>query len=153
MPVFHYLHLRTFSHETEDPGRVRVALRNVAGVDKLDVDETKVEGSHGNRILILEAQVKSASAERALFEALARDDPRGFARVVEETDRRVDEHLNFFLRVEKQDAFEGRLVVATSDDAVTVRGKLRTHPSGADPRARAVAELRTFLGRSGIPKA
>jgi RNA binding exosome subunit len=153
MPLFHYLALRAFAHETEDPERVRRALRHVARAETLAIEETKVDGSHGNRIAILEAQVKSTAAERAFFEAIARDDPRGFARLPEELERRVDEHLNLFLRLDKQEAFQGRLVVTSSEDAVTVRGKLRTFPKGDDPRHRALQEIREFLEKAGKAKA
>jgi RNA-binding protein len=152
IPLFHYLALRTFVHETEDPERVRRALRNVARDDKLAIEETRVDGSHGNRIVILEAQLKSAAAERALFESIARDDPRGFARLADEAERRVDEHLNLFLRLDKQEAFLGRAVVTAGEDAVTVRGKLRTFPKGDDPRRRALREVQEFLEKTGKPK-
>src|SRR5438067_7078311 len=101
MPVFHYLHLRAFSHETEDRAKVVAALRHVASDPELEPEATSVEGSHGNKIVILEREVRSAQAERALFARLARDDPEGFARLVAELDRRMDENLNLHLRLSK----------------------------------------------------
>lgn len=147
MPVFHYLALRAFAHETEDPDRVRRALLNAAHA-KVEPEETLVEGSHGNQIRILEADVKSAKAERDLFAALARDDPEGFARVEDEAAKRVDEHLNFFVRLDKQAALDERTVLATDDDAITVRARLRSFPTpGADARAQALQALQAFLLR------
>lgn len=127
MAVFHYLRLRTFAHATEDPEKVRLALRHAAQDDarKLALEETRVEGSHGNAITILEAEQKSAPAAKRVFQALARDDPKGFDRVVREASARVDDHLNFHLRLDKQEAFAGRAVLATDEDAITLRGKLR----------------------------
>jgi RNA-binding protein len=153
MPVFHYLALRTFAHETEDVERVRLALRNVAHDEALAIEESKVDGSHGNRIAILEAQVKSTASERELFAAIARDDARGFARLGTELERRLDEHLNLFLRLDKQHAYLGRLVLTAGEDAVTMRGKLRTFPKGDDPRRRALQELQEFLDKVGKAKA
>lgn len=145
MPLFHYLQLRAFAHETEDVEKVLQALRNVASGGHLEVTRSAAEGGHGNRILILEGEVKSAAAQRALFASLSRDDPAGAGRLREELPRRVDENLNFYLRLDKQDAFEGRMRVTASDDAVTVRAKLRSFRKGPEASAEAVQALSAFL--------
>lgn len=129
MATFHYLHFRTFAHETEDPEKVRAALRNAAHVEDLAPEETQVEGSHKNRILLLEAEVRSAPAAKRVFAALARDDPDGFGRLREEAPQRVDEHLNFYFRLDKQEAYLGRLLLTQGDDAITVRAKIRSFES------------------------
>lgn len=147
MAVFHYVQLRAFAHATEDPEKVRLAMRTVAGEDKVAFEEAPVEGSHGNRILILEADVRSAPAAKRLFRTLARDDPEGFARVREEAARRLDENLNFHLRLDKQEACLGNLRLSATDDAITVRAKVRSFSSrrsgaGADE---ALDKLTSFL--------
>ena len=148
MPVFHYLHVRAFAHETEDREKVRRAVRSAAHDARVALEETEAEGAHGNRVLILEGSVKSAQAERALFQDLARDDAAAFARLVDEVPRRLDENLNFHLRLDKQEALAGRTVLARVDDAVTVRAKVRSFPKkGTDPVAEAMEGLRTFLGK------
>lgn len=147
MAVFHYVHLRAFAHETEDPSKVRAALLAAAHDARAQVEETRVEGSHGNRILILEADVRSGPAAKALFGALARDDPRGFGHVVATVRERVDENLNFHLRLDKQEAYAGRVVLASDDDAITVRGKIRSFESKRNPDAleTSLQQLEAFL--------
>lgn len=129
MALFHYLHFRAFAHETEDPDKVREALRNAARVPELAFEETVVEGSHKNRIRILEAEVRSAPAAKQVFAAIRRDDPEGFAALQAQARERLDEHLNFHLRLDKQEAYLGRLALAQGDDAITVRGKIRSFGS------------------------
>jgi RNA-binding protein len=149
MPLFHNHHVRAFCHATEDPEKVRAAVRNASHDAKLAVEETVVEGSHGNRIGILEGSAKG-SAERALFDELARDDPRGYATLTRDAEKRLDENLNFHVRLDKQEAYLGRTVLARDDDAITVRAKVRSFPvPGSDPHARALQELRTFLEKHG----
>ena len=126
MALFHYVHLRAFAHETEDPAKVKAALLRAASDAKAAVTETSVEGSHGNRILILEADVRSAPAAKQLFGAFARDDPRGFESVRASLRDRLDENLNFHVRFDKQEAYAGRVVLASDDDAITVRAKIRS---------------------------
>lgn len=149
MAVFHYLHLRAFAHETEDPAKVRAALDRAAAGAEVAWTETPVEGSHKNRILILEGDVKSAPAAKRFFETVRRDDPAGFRRLLDEVPQRVDENLNFYLRLDKQEAYLGRLVLAQEDDAITVRGKVRffgPKQGGVGEKA-AANEVSAFLER------
>lgn len=147
MAVFHYVHFRAFAHETEDPAKVKAALVHAAHDERMPVSETKVEGSHGNRILILETDVKSAPAAKQLFGALARDDPRGFEHIMRTARERVDENLNFHFRLDKQAALGGRLVLASDDDAITVRAKIRSFESKRSPAGleTSLQQLEAFL--------
>ena len=147
MATFHYLHLRAFAHETEDPGKVRQALATAAQGAEVAWSETPVEGSHKNRILILEGELRSNAAAKRLFQGLARDDPGGFERVRGEAERRVDEHLNFHLRLDKQEACLGRVMLAQDEDAIVVRGKIRFFGAKRDVAVEraAAAEVTTFL--------
>ena len=124
-----YVQLRAFVHETEDPAKVVAALRAAAQDPEARAEETHVDGSHGNKIVILEGEVKSAPAIKRMFAALQRDDPSGFAHIVHTMRERVDENLNLHFRLDKQEAAQGRLVLAKGDDAITLRGKLRSFES------------------------
>lgn len=147
MATFHYIHLRTFCHASEDAEKVRKALRSVAHAESLDIDETPVEGSHKNRILILEAQTKSAASAKALFLALRADDPEGYARVRGDPERRVDENLNLHLRLDKQAAYAGATRLAADEDAITVRAKIRSFDSkrSGSPLEASLRELEAFF--------
>lgn len=153
MAVFHYVHLRTFAHETEDLPRVVKAVRQAAQ-DEVPVQETYVEGSHGNRIVILEADVKSAPGAKRMFAALQRDDPDGFGEVVRTSRERLDENLNFHLRLDKQEAYQGRVRLARDDDAITVRAKIRSFESkrSGSPVESALQQLDAFLLGVGAPR-
>lgn len=146
--TFHYVALRAFAHETEDAERVRQALRHVAGDEKMSIEETVVEGTHKNRIRILEATLKSGAA-RKLFLALAAHDAAGLERLAREAPARLDENLNFHLRLDKQEAYAGRVTLASSDDAITVRAKVQSFAAkrGADPLAEAASILAGYLER------
>lgn len=130
MAVFHYVHLRAFAHETEDPARVLTALRQAAQDETARFEETRADGTYGNRIGILDGELKSAPAHKRLFAALARDDPEGFAHIAATLRDRIDENLNLHLRLDKQEAYLGRVALARDDDAITVRAKIRAF--GAD---------------------
>lgn len=128
MAVFHYVHLRAFAHETEDPQKVAHALREAAR-GEVEIKETYAEGGHGNRIIIMEADARGTAAEKRLFGQLLQDDPQGFDEVARTLRGRLDENLNFHLRLDKQEAYRGRVALATGDDAITVRAKIRSFES------------------------
>jgi RNA binding exosome subunit len=105
------------------------ALRHAAQDDEARIQETHADGSHGTKIIILDGEVKSAPAIKRFFQALQRDDPEGFAHDVHCARERIDENLNLHLRLDKQEASQGRLMIARGDDAITIRGKLRSFES------------------------
>jgi RNA binding exosome subunit len=146
MAVFHYVHLRAFAHETEDPAKVQGALRQAAQ-DEVPIRETYVDGSHGNRIIILDAEVKSAPGAKRLFGALMKDDPRGFEEVAGTLRERLDENLNLHLRLDKQEAALGRVALARGDDAITVRAKIRSFESKRSgfPLESSLQQLEAFI--------
>jgi len=137
-PKFHWMTVRAFAHATEDRARVKQALAFAAGVDEAPEEEA-LEGHHKNVILALELSLKSGAARR-LLERLA--EAGLAARLAEECDRRMDEDGVFHLRLAKQDAYLGRLVVASDEDAILVRAKVATYPAD---RALALEALKGHL--------
>ena len=145
--TFHYLAIRAFAHETEDPAKVKAALANVAHGAEISLEETVVDGSHKNQIRIFEGELKNANAAKSLFAQLSKDDPRGYAQLRAESDKRLDEHLNYYLRLDKQDAFLGRMRIAQDEDAITIRGKIRSFEAkrSGSPLVAAREELDRFF--------
>lgn len=154
MAVFHYVHLRAFAHETEDASKVHTALRNAVQDESARFEETRADGSHGNRIMILDGDVKSAPAIKRMFAALQRDDPEGFAHVVATARERIDENLNLHLRLDKQEAYLGRLTLAKGDDAITVRGKLKAFDKKRDGSGLedSLQQMEAFLQALATPR-
>lgn len=140
--TFHYLRFRTFQHATEEPSRVLAAMRHAAQSPKLEPQADELEGTHGNPIVALEADVRANPTIRTVFMQLARDDPEGLQRLQEEAEARLDEHYNFYFRLDKQEAYLGRSVLTYGDDAVMVRARI---DSFLAKRNGALDELLSFL--------
>ncbi len=135
--MFHRLEFRVYTHATEDEAKVRKALDFATG--GAEVVETATEGHHGNPIRILEATVERPGAIRAFFGRLPKEDVE---RLAAEADRRLDEDLFFHLRLDKQEAYQGRLSLADHDDIIAVRGKAASFPA---KRERALPGLVEYL--------
>lgn len=135
--MFHRLEFRVYAHATEDEAKVRQALDFATG--GAEAEETSTEGHHGNPIHILVATLERPAAIRAFFAKL---EPGDIERLATEVDRRLDEDLFFHLRLDKQEAYGGRLRLADHDDIIAVRGKVASFPA---KRERALPGLVEYL--------
>jgi len=120
---FHYIDLRTFCYATEDEARVEQALGTYLP-EEFEVDRATSEGHHGDRIVVLSARVERADEMRQVLNQVARFDD--IETVLAELDERIDDNCSFFLRLDKQAAFNGRVA---RGDGITLRAKVEAYPA------------------------
>jgi len=137
---FHYIDLRTFCYATEDEKRVEDALRHFLP-EEFDLDRVENTGHHGDRIVVLSARVESADGMRVVLDRLAELD--AIDRVLEELDERVDDNCSFFLRLDKQAAFNGLVRLG---EGITLRAKVEAYPAKHE---KAVANAREAIQLAG----
>jgi RNA binding exosome subunit len=137
----HYVDIRAFCYVTEDDKRVEDALRLFLPED-FEIQRAKSEGHYGDRILVLSARVENASGMRTVMDALGDLADEDFSRVVDELDERVNENCSFFLTLDKQAAFNGRVELG---DGITLRGKVEAYPAKKDSAVENVEALLTEL--------
>lgn len=131
------LSFRAFAHATEDPERVERALKYVSGAE--NVTRSSSTGYYGNPIIVLEAKVTDSKRIKALLKTLG---PEALRTLLESLDRRLDEESFFFFRLDKQEAFLERIVLADGEDVIAVRGKVKSYPQNRD---NALASMRKVL--------
>ena len=137
------LAFRTFAHATEIEDRVEQALRFVSGAE--EVTKSRSEGYHGNPIVVVEARITRSKEMKSFFASL---DAADMQKLIDTLELRVDEESMFFLRLDKQVAFEGRSVLADHDDIISVRGKIKSYPQSRDNALKVIdAILRDALER------
>ena len=137
----HYVDSRAFCYVTEDDKRVEDALRLFLPED-FEIQRAKSEGHYGDRILVLSGRVENASGMRTVMDALGDLADEDFSRVVDELDERVNENCSFFLTLDKQAAFNGRVELG---DGITLRGKVEAYPAKKESAVENVEELLTEL--------
>ena len=130
---FHYLELRTFCYATEDEARVIQALEQFMP-EGASIERSHTEGHHGDPIEILTVTLERADEMRYLLEQLPR--VPGFDRVRTELDQRVDEDCSFYLRLDKQAAYQGDVAFGRG---IQLRGKVEAYPATVEG---AIANLR-----------
>ena len=137
---FHYIDLRTFCYATEDEKRVEEALRHFLP-EEFELDRVTNTGHHGDRIVVLSARVESADGMRVVLDQLAALD--SIDRVLAELDERVDDNCSFFLRLDKQAAFNGLVRLG---EGITLRAKVEAYPAKHE---KAVANAREAIQLAG----
>ena len=133
---FHYIDLRTFCYATEDQERVAEALRHFLP-EEFELDRAENTGHHGDRIIILSTRVENADEMRVVLDRLA--ELESIDRVLEELDERVDDNCSFFLRLDKQAAFNGKVRLG---EGITLRAKVEAYPAKHE---KAVANAREAI--------
>lgn len=149
--MIHYIHLRTSAQATEDPEKVRSALKLLlppsvqsAKKDLITVHETVTTGYHGNPIIVMEAELKRNKDCQYVFDRIREHlGPAGISRLAGELENRVDDDCNLYIRFNKQEAYLGKLMTTAKSDSILVRIKIKAYPARAD---KAIQMARSLLG-------
>ncbi|MDF1557605.1 MAG: RNA-binding domain-containing protein [ANME-2 cluster archaeon] len=146
--MMHYIALRTTAQATEDPAKVRSALELFLTPQDRETDETSIirettaTGYHGNPIIVMEAEVEKKKDCRYIIDYIRHTlGAAGIERLISELPRRVDEDCNLFLRFDKQEAYQGRLVITGTSDAVHIRMKIKVYPARREDALEAAREM------------
>lgn len=144
--AFSSMHGRVLSHSTEQLDRVEKAISEVF-VD-CALERKRALGHHGNEIIVIETSSTSRDCAVALLRRLPSHELDLVARTL---DARIDDSCNLFLRIDKQRAFLGEIVLASNDDAVAVRMKVRAFPARKERAVSVVSELLAEIAKSAQP--
>ncbi|KAF5422111.1 MAG: hypothetical protein C5S44_05345 [Candidatus Methanocomedens sp.] len=138
--MIHYIHLRTSAQATEDPEKVRSALKlllpppgQLAKKDSITVHETVTTGYHGNSIIVMEAELKQNKDCQYVVDLIREHlGPVGISQLAAELPQRVDYDCNLYIRFNKQEAYLGKLMTTIKSDSILVRIKIKAYPARAD---------------------
>lgn len=117
--------LTVFAHSTEDLSRVRQAVLNVLPPqlrEKVLIEEQVVQGHYGNSITLIAVKTRSREDDVYAFKhilcSLSHTDRSLFVATLH---RRVgSKNSIIYLRLSKQDAFLGNIMLMDGDDVIRV---------------------------------
>ena len=107
-------------------------------VGEVELETKRTAGHHGNEIGVVEAHITDARAMGHLCESLPKNDREQLSNTLAE---RLDDSCNLFLRVDKQSAYDGRIVLARSDDVILIRLKVNAYPAKKEIAVQKTAEF------------
>ena len=134
--AFHRLRVQVFCYATEDEDLIYDTLAELTGTEGLEVEVCS--GEHGNRMVIMQDELKG----RKVAELFSRLPAELVDELIGKAEERVDDDCNFHMRIDKQEAVQGRYVLAHHGDVISLTGKLVSHPAR---KSIAVDNLRRFL--------
>ena len=137
---------RAYSRATEVPERVVTAILNLYPEqvhDLVEFESSKVEGHSGDMIQIFVCELSHrTSCEATLNHLLERMESKDHRRLSNSLIQRIDENCIFFVRIDKQEAFLDRVVLAKGPDVISVQMHIRNYPRCRQEDAIALLEDR-----------
>ncbi len=128
---------RTYCQATEEEARVTQALE--AAVRGGEMSSEVLAGQHGNPVVILERRLESSGDLRTTWDAWSLAGLVASLRGA--VARRLDEDGVLHLRVDKQKAFQGTLVLAREGDTIDIQVKLKAYPANPEELRRVARGL------------
>jgi RNA binding exosome subunit len=144
--TLHNLCFRAFCQATEDEAKVKAALLFASGGKAENIERTKCEGYYGNPIVILDVCIQSSRSIKSFFQRISQMDRRA---LLEDLERRIDEDCTLYFRLDKQEAYLGRLVLGEKGeehDIIAVHGKVKSYPKSRESSLRSMAEYLSSFG-------
>lgn len=133
-----YIYFRCFAHATEDVDKVRKAMSFITGHDKFE--ETEEKGYYGNRIVILQLQIKKKSEILRFWRRMK--DMGIVDEILPILDELVDDHGMLYLRFDKQQAYLERAALTTGGDAIAMHAKIESYPM---KKERAIENFKKYV--------
>ncbi len=137
---------RAYSRATELPERVETAILNLIPEEfrkDVELNITGVEGHSGDDMKIVVAKLgKKTLCEATLDYIFSSFDDRDRRRVQNSLLRRLNVNCLFFLRIDKQAAFLGKIALADGPDVISVRIDIKQYPKCRQEDAKTMLENR-----------
>ena len=140
--MVHTVELTTLVHATEDESKVRRAVLNLLPPDVYPpaFEAVKLKGYYGDPITVLKLNVTHRKPATELLEHIVkRLSSLDVTSLLDGLTQHVDESRNLYMRLDKQKAYTGK-VVLERHDSIRVKARLRL-PHKADP----VESIRTYI--------
>jgi len=129
---FLWVELRTYCHPTEQEDRVRAAIEGVGPGATVAI--VRAESHFGLPLLILSSRLAEPEPRKAFWHRLK--GAPGMAEAIASIKDHIDDDCVLHLRLDKQRAFHGEIVLVNHDDVVSVRAKVASFPAKRNEAAR-----------------
>lgn len=139
---FKFASVSTFVYATESEEKVRDILESIIP-EGVEIQRSEAKGHHGSPIIILKARIDRRPHLREFWyritEKLVKHKKEKLAETVTE---RIDDDCRLYLRLDKQSAADGKLVLTESGDALHVRINISAYPA---KREIALEKMKKFV--------
>ena len=142
--MIHNISYRTFVYGTEDEEKVTDAISYI--FPNFLPEKTITEDHFGNDIIILSQKITKKRYNRDFIKFFNENLSENDKEIIkDELSRRMDEKGNFFLRFDKQEAYDNNLKLTYSGNAIHVRIKIASYPVSKENALKVAHKLFDFL--------
>ncbi len=122
------IQIEAFAHATEDPLRVKQALMNLGLNLDSEVQTENLRGHFDNPILLLRLKITESGQVEEVLKTLREKLNAAHKQVLgQELNLHLDEKGSLFLRLDKQELYQSRLILTEGSDVVKLRLVLASH--------------------------
>uniref|UniRef100_A0A7C4WKY9 Exosome subunit n=1 Tax=Geoglobus ahangari TaxID=113653 RepID=A0A7C4WKY9_9EURY len=115
-------------YSTEDPEKVGEAIATLFPFE-FEIQVSHATGHYGNPIMFLEVEIKKKREIKEFWNHLIKLLGEQRTILIEFLDRLIDENGVLHIRIDKQQAYLGKVELAFGGDCIVVKAKLVTFPS------------------------
>lgn len=142
--MIHNISYRTFVYGTEEEEKVKTAISYLFSNS---LPEKSINEDHfGNKIIVLTDKITKKRTNKDIIaflnENLSEEDKNT---IKNELNRRMDDKGNLFLRFDKQLAFDEKLKLTYSGNAIHIRIKIASYPVSKENAIEVAKKLFNFL--------
>jgi len=112
--------VETFCHATEDLNKVLKSIQNVIGLEPQKYKLSKLLGHWKNPIIHVYVEINEQEAISILKNLFSKMDEKDKKIIFHNKELYMDEQGKMYLRFDKQEAYNGRLMLSSSDDIIKV---------------------------------
>ena len=146
MKHFNKININVFSYPEEDYKIIKSKFISLFPFDiekeKIKLEESKAEGFNERQIIILEASIEKERHTKVFFENfLLKLKPEQKEMILRQIESRVDEELNFFIRLDKEKLLQDEYYVTDSGNCYHLRFNLAVFPRKRELALKLAKEL------------
>ncbi len=146
MPFISKIEARAYARDTEISERVSSAILGIFPENirpNVSLSEEKAEGQSGDSISIVSGLLKNKDECEITFDFILKHLEKSDLRAIKRSlDLRLNNNCVFFLRIDKQGAFLGKMRLANNTDVIRARFYFRNRPRCKKKDAMIVIEKR-----------
>lgn len=145
MKLAHNIKLSVFVREEEDSEKIKQALLSLVPFEleqeKLELRQTNTQGFKETRIIILEINLLKESHTTKFFKSMKENltqEQRNH--IISQAESRLDQELNFFIRLDKQSLLNNKFSITDSGDCFHIKMSIAAYPRKRDAALKIVSD-------------
>jgi RNA binding exosome subunit len=148
MKLVNHIHFRVFCTPDEDKEKIRTTFLSLMGYskeelleEKIDYQEINAKGFKQKTIVIFESDLKKERHCNKFLKSFKEKLKEEDKKLLIEQVNRLDETLNFFIRLDKDALFNEEYVLTDSGSCFHISMNIEAHPRRVDVAHRVVKQI------------